>query len=48
MVEDHVHGIVLMSLETGILKLAKHLFVDTLCYSVAIMHLFSQSLSIVL
>ena len=52
--EDHVRGIVSrVSQRIGILRLVKRIFVATghwppLCYFVAILHLFSQTLNIVL
>ena len=48
-IEDHVLGIVShVSQRIGILRSVKCIFVDTSVLLVAIMHLFSQSLSIVL
>ena len=47
--EDHVLGIVPRVFQRiGILRLVKRNFVEPLCYFVAILHLFSQFLSIVL
>ena len=47
--KDHMHGIIsLVSQRIGILKLVKRVFVDSLCHFVAILHLFSKCLSIVL
>ena len=47
--KDHVHGLVSsVSQRIGILGLVKRIFATPLCYFVAIFHLFSQSLSIIL
>ena len=47
--EDHVRGIVYrISQRIGILRLAKHIFMDTSVLLPCYLHLFSQSLSIVL
>ena len=47
--ENHVRGIVSrVSQRIGVLRLVKRVLWTPLCYFVAIMHFFSQSLSIVL